>query len=44
MARPANTDILTRLRNDIQAGRYDRMMFLPAERVLAEDYGVGRGV
>lgn len=44
MARPANTDILLRLRRDIQAGRYDRMMFLPAERVLAEDYGVGRGV
>lgn len=44
MARPANTDILTRLRSDIHAGRFDRMMFLPAERVLAEDYGVGRGV
>lgn len=44
MARPANTDILERLRRDIQAGRFDRMMFLPAERVLAEEYGAGRGV
>lgn len=44
MARPANSEFLERLRGDIRAGRYDRMLFLPAERQLAEEFGVGRGV
>ena len=44
MARPANTTFLEQLRGDIRAGRYDRVLFLPAERQLAEEFGVGRGV
>ena len=44
MARPANSEFLERLSGDIRAGRYDRMLFLPAERQLAEEFGVGRGV
>jgi LacI family transcriptional regulator len=44
MTRAHTASVLDRLREDIQAGKYCQVEFLPSERQLAELYGTGRGV
>ena len=44
MARSYTVSVLDKVRDDIQAGKYCQMEFLPSERQLAELYGTGRGV
>ena len=44
MARPANTSVIQILRKKILSGAFEKTSFLPAERVLAQEYGVGRSI
>lgn len=44
MARAHTNSVLDRLREDILAGKYCQVEFLPSERRLAELYETGRGV
>ena len=42
MARPLNMVFYHRLERELRSGRFDKMRFLPSERQLAEEFGVGR--
>lgn len=44
MPRTPNYEVIATVRNRIVSGLYDAAGFLPAERELAEELGVGRGV
>lgn len=44
MSRTVNSGIVNQLRKKILSGGFDQVTFLPAERKLAEEYQVGRGI
>jgi len=44
MSRSPNPDIIFKFKQQIIGGKYDQTQFLPSERMLAREFGVGRGV